>query len=336
MNNKSQKTKEQKQTAFYMFFPIILIIIFSAFLTKYQKSGAFAQVTEEQSIDITDESETTTETIIDTILTPVSQYPYMINDTVFPEMRSEYGILINADNSQVLASKNSTEVIYPASLTKVMTLIVAVENIEDIDDTFTMTFEILSPLVKQNASRAGFLENENIKIIDLLYGAILPSGADATVGLAEYVSGSEEEFVKLMNNKAKELGLRNTHFANSSGLHNKEHYSTLTDMSVILQYAIKNPLCREILSTYKYTTNKTEQHPEGINLVSNMFAKMKGDEAQGVQILGGKTGYTDEAGQCLASFAVKDGTTYIAVSTKGSGSYSMIYDAIDLYSKYIQ
>lgn len=344
MSNK--QTPRNKQSFFYILYPIIIVMIFTVFLNKRHNTEAtpldtnnttYNQITSETDIT-TSESQTDTiasESDVPTISVPKIQYPVKTSKTTYPEIRSDYGILIDADNNEIIASKNGNDRIYPASMTKVMTLIVAVENIKDYNDTFTMTYDILAPLVQQHASRAGFEENEKVKIKDLLYGAILPSGADATVALSEYVSGNENEFVKLMNEKAEELGLKNTHFMNTSGLYDSNHYTTPCDMAVIMEYAIKNPVCRKILSTYQYTTEATDIHPEGILLTSNMFAKMYGDEAEGVTILGGKTGYTDEAGQCLVSFAVKDEKTYIAVTTKGTGHYSMIYDAIDLYGKYL-
>lgn len=248
---------------------------------------------------------------------------------------SKYAVLVDVDNNRIAAGRKEDQRIYPASMTKIMTLIVVVENMDSLDDTFTMTYDILNPLINENASIAGFKEGETITVQDMLYGAVLPSGADATVGLAEYISGSEEEFVKLMNEKAKSMGLKNTHFMNTSGLHDNDHYSTVTEMAMILEYAMQNELCRKILSTYQYTTSKTKEHPKGILLESTMFSRMYGDEVEGVMIEGGKTGYTDEAENCLASFAVKDGHEYVAV-TAGSYDYWLtIYDAFEIYGNYI-
>lgn len=248
---------------------------------------------------------------------------------------SDFGVLVDLESRKILAQRNGNEMIYPASLTKIMTLAVAVEHIDNLDDTFTMTYEILAPLIREDATRAGFVEGEHVRIEDMLYGAILPSGADATIGLAEYISGSEEAFVELMNEKAKELGLKNTHFMNTSGLHHGNHYSTPTDMAVILEYALKNETCRNILSRYQYTTSPTKEHPEGIELTSTMFGRMYGTEVDGVIIFCGKTGYTTEAGHCLASAAEKDGKEYIAVTIKGHGKYKPIYDSFEIYERYL-
>ena len=259
------------------------------------------------------------------------------NDTTKAlDIESEYGILIDIENDVILGDKNGDKKIYPASLTKVMTLIVAVENIKDFDRTFTFTNELIDPLVQEEASRAGFDPYETVTLNDLLYGTVLPSGADATVGLAEYVCGGEDEFVKLMNKKVNELGLKNTHFMNTSGLHDEYHYSTAHEMALILEYAMKNKKCAEVLSTYTYTTSKTTEHPDGIELYSTMFSRMYGDEAEGVKIVSGKTGYTTEGGNCLASYAEdKNGKGYILVTTNAKGSYTPIYDAINAYADFI-
>ena len=216
-----------------------------------------------------------------------------------------------------------------------MTLIVAVENMESPDDTFTMTYDILNPLINEDASLAGFEENETITIKDMLYGAILPSGAEATVGLAEAIAGSETNFVRMMNEKAEEMGLKNTHFTNTSGLHDDNHYSTALDMAVILEYALQNDLCREILSTYQYTTSKTKEHPKGILLESTMFSRMYGDEVENVTIEGGKTGFTSEAQHCMASFAIKNNKEYIVVTAMEDDKWGSVYDAFDIYEQYL-
>ncbi len=250
------------------------------------------------------------------------------------EIYSQYGVLVDLQSNTVIAQRNADERMYPASLTKIMTLIVAVENIEDFDATFTMTSEIIDPLLQQSASVAGFASGEKCLVKDLLYGLIMPSGADASTALAIYVAGSEEAFVELMNEKCEKLGLEDTHFTNTSGLHNDNHYSTALDFAVILKYAMDNELCREVLSQFQYTTAVTEQHPEGIALTSDLFARMYGDEAEGFTIIGGKTGFTDQAGHCLGTFAKnnENGDEYLLILSKASGSkWYPVYDTELIY-----
>lgn len=260
------------------------------------------------------------------------------------EIDSEYGILIDLSDNKVIASKNGEEKIYPASMTKIMTLIVAYENVKSLDDTFTFTSDILDPLYAENASQAGFAAGETVTVRDMLYGCILPSGADATVGLATCIAGSEKDFAALMNSKAEELGLKNTHFVTVSGLHDDDHYSTCHEMAIILEYAISDPYLREVLSTYKYTTAPTPEHPDGIELTSTLFSRMSGDEADGIFIQGGKTGYTNEALNCLATFAARCTEDmapyvkpeYLLVTAHASGEYTPVYDAINVYKSYCE
>ena len=265
-----------------------------------------------------------------------TEHPAIISETFDfgDEIYSQYGVLVDLQTNTVIAQRNADERMYPASLTKIMTLIVAVENIDDFDATFIMTSEIIDPLLQQSASVAGFASGEECLVKDLLYGLIMPSGADASTALAIYVADSEEAFVDLMNQKAEALGLEDTHFTNTSGLHNDNHYSTALDFAVILKYAMDNELCREVLSQFQYTTAVTEQHPEGIALTSDLFARMYGDEAEGHTILGGKTGFTDQAGHCLGTFAKnnENGNEYLLILSKASGSkWYPVYDTELVY-----
>ncbi len=282
---------------------------------------------------------------LETFDTSLPTYSEYTDDSTVLNITSDYGILIDLDKGEVIASKGGDQKIYPASMTKVMTLIVAYENISDLDKTFyTFETEMLDELYLAGASVAGFKSGETVSARDLLYGAILPSGGDATNALAELVGGSEEDFAELMNAKVEELRLKNTHFVTASGLHHPDHYSTCHDMAIILEYAISDPFMKKILSTYRYTTAPTAQHPEGIQLTSTMFSRMTGEEVEGLYIQGGKTGYTNEALNCLCSFAANcredeaDYTSpqYILVTAHASGEYTPVYDAFAVYKRFCQ
>ena len=266
------------------------------------------------------------------------------------EIDSDYAIMIDLSTHEVLMTKRGEERIYPASMTKIMTLIVAYEHTASLEDTFEMTEEIVGTLWEENATVAGFLPGEKVRLDDLMYGLILPSGADCAVALAIHIAGGEEAFADLMNEKVAALGLKGTHFKNPTGLHDPDQYSTCHDIARILEYAASNEFMKKVLSTYQYTTHKTEQHPDGIDLESSMQQRMRGTEAPGMYVVGGKTGYTDEALNCLASFAVrcgkdKDQVTeadmeemkeyqpqYIFVTAHGHGKFVPIFDAINAYA----
>ncbi len=264
------------------------------------------------------------------------------DDTEELVIDSEYGILIDLSDNTVVASKNGDSRIYPASMTKIMTLIVAYEHIEDLDATYTFPAEIFDSLYQANASVAGFQPGETVPYRDLFYGTALPSGADATTALALTVAGSESAFAKLMNETADRLGLENTHFVNASGLHDDNHYTTCREMALILEYAISFSELRQVLSTYKYTTTATEQNPQGLELYNTLYTKMEGSEAEGMYVQGGKTGYTVEARHCLATFAApctEENAPYtrprfILVTAYGMSEYKPIFDAINTYAAY--
>ncbi len=247
---------------------------------------------------------------------------------------SANAVLIDCSTGNILAQKSSTAKIYPASMTKVMSLLVAAEHVQNLDDTFVMTSAIIDPLYRQGSTLAGFMPNEPVRLKDMFYGAILESGGEAVVGLAIYVAGSEQAFVDKMNQKASELGLKNTHFSNASGLHDKDHYTTSREMAIIMHAALNNEFCREVLSTEYYTVPKNEYHEE-IQFHSGMFTKMYGTEPEVATIKGGKTGYTAQAGNCLVSYAITDdGREIICVTAQGSGKYIPVYDCIELYKTY--
>ena len=251
------------------------------------------------------------------------------------ELYSAGAILIDAETNTVICEKNPDAKIYPASMTKILTALVACEQIEDLDDTFRMTQAIIDPIFLADATMAGFVDGEDVPLRELIYGAILPSGAEATEALAIYIAGSEEAFAELMNEKAQALGLTTAHFVDASGLHNDEHYCTIRDMAVILQAALDNDLCREVLSTARYTTPPTNKHPDGVEMFNKFLVRAQGQELNGAQIIAAKTGYTAQAGNCCASYGVSPkGRKCICVTANAWTSWYTVYDHVALYSQY--
>ena len=251
------------------------------------------------------------------------------------ELYSAGAILIDAETNTVICEKDPDAKIYPASMTKILTALVACEQIEDLDDTFRMTQAIIDPIFLADATMAGFVDGEDVPLRELIYGAILPSGAEATEALAIYVAGSEAAYAELMNEKAQELGLTTAHFVDASGLHNEQHYCTIRDMAVILQAALDNDLCRAVLSTARYTTPPTNKHPDGVEMINKFLVRAEGQELHGAQILAAKTGYTAQAGNCCASYGVSpEGRRCICVTANAWTSWYTVYDHVALYSQY--
>lgn len=267
-----------------------------------------------------------------------SSYIYASTESTFypgDEIDSSNAIFIDMETGNILADKGAKQRIVPASMTKVLTLLVAAENIDNLDDTFQITSDITDYSFVNGCSVAGFEKEEVVTVRDLLYGTNLPSGADAALGLATYVAGSQEAFVELMNKKLEELGLSETaHFTNCIGLYDENHYCTAYDMAVIMNAALNNEICREVMSAHTYNTSITEQHPEGI-LLSNWFLRRIEDKDTGGEVICGKTGYVNESGSCAVSYGADErGRSYICVTINAKGKWKCIYDHVALYKKF--
>ena len=270
-----------------------------------------------------------------------------LRQNVLLDTASRHAILLDAQSGQVLAQKRADERTAPASLTKMMTILLAIEAEPDLDKQVTLPEDIFPALQIEKASMAGFAPGETVTVRDLLYGAMLPSGAECCEALARLVSGSEDNFAALMNQKAASLGMKNTHFTNPTGLTDTEHYSSAADMAKLLQAALHNATFRTIFTAehytttataQHYTTTATAQHPEGVSLTSTLLGKLDGTELpEGAQIEGGKTGYTAAAGLCLASLATVNGKEYILVTLAAPGDHGTeqynIRDAVHVYQK---
>ncbi|MBR4201910.1 MAG: D-alanyl-D-alanine carboxypeptidase [Oscillospiraceae bacterium] len=263
-----------------------------------------------------------------------------VNDTTKVLARNCLLLECGADGNTVIAEHDADAQIFPASMTKMMSLITFVDLVapEALDDTIIMDANVIAEQEAQMAYVAGFEAGEACRIKDLLYAMMLPSGADAAVMLATYASGSEAAFAEEMNRLAAEMGLEQSHFVNCTGLHDDNHVSSVSDMARILQFAMNEPTCREVMSTLQYTTASTVEHPEGITLTSTTLSRMVGNELEGLadplHVRGGKTGFTNPAGQCLATWAESDsGKTYICV-VAGSTTFEpldAVGDVLTLY-----
>ncbi len=205
-----------------------------------------------------------------------------------------------------------------ASITKIMTCIIALENNNNLEKVIKVPNEVL----KMYGTNIYIEVGEELKIIDLLYGLMLRSGNDAALTLAIATAGSEENFVKLMNKKAQELGMNNTIFNNPHGLdEDTKNYSTAYDMSLLARYAYKNKIYRKIIKTKKYTCKSSIKSYLWYNRVS-ILNNYK-------YSLGGKNGYTPKAGKTLVSYAKKDNMTLIGVSLHDSNIYDTHEDLFE-------
>ncbi len=259
---------------------------------------------------------------------------------------AKYAALYDVSSGQLMAGKSPNTRMYPASMTKVMTLIVACENITNWESVGTLTQAEADYLYKEGASRAGYAAGDSAKAKDLIYGLILKSGCDASIMLAKIVSGSESEFAKLMNIKCKELGLSNTHFTNSSGLHDANQYTTVSDMCKLMDYAMKNSLCAKVLGTAKYTYTylgeTTTWYHKNISTYNSQaytgtsLSCMNVLNNKGITVHGVKSGFTDDAGNCLVTCVEKNGKRYIAVVGDVVGQGKSTINSTRIFLNYIK
>lgn len=255
--------------------------------------------------------------------------------SVDDEVQSTNGIFIDLATGNILFDRDAHTRINPASMTKVLTVLVAAEHVTDWSDTFEITPEITNYSYVHDCSAVGFSNNEVVTVEDLFYGTVLCSGGDAALGLATYVAGSQEAFVDMMNEKLKELGLADTaHFTNCVGLYDEDHYCTVYDIAMILEAAIDQPQCREVLSTKKYTTSSTPEHPEGIQ-ISNWFLRRIEDKDTGGEVICGKTGFVAQSGSCAVSYGMDEsGKEYICATVNAHSGWRCIYDHVELYKRF--
>ena len=262
---------------------------------------------------------------------------------------SKYAILVNAADGSVLASEQADERMYPASLTKIMTLLVAVEHLpheQSLQNMVKITPEVQEEMRKKNSS--GMLSpkeyaGDELSVESMLYAIALKSDGVACIEIAKYIAGSEQAFVELMNQKAQELGLTNTHFVNTHGLHDDNHYTTARELAAIMRYAMQNELCAKIMSTDRYNATGHYLKNGEPATYTFYFAHTYLAEALGryptyatqVPIVAAKTGLTDEAKSCLASYIVdKDGNAYVCVTGYAGGQLAYMDDHAGLYNKY--
>ena len=246
------------------------------------------------------------------------------------ELNSKNAILYNLNENKIIYEKNSEEKVSIASLTKIMTTLVAIENISNLKDNVTINKEMLSGLLEENAYVVGLKVNQKVTYEDLLYAMFIASGADAAKAITLSISSSTDSYIKLMNDKAKKLGLENTSFSNTIGLDDDNNYSTVKDVSKLLIEALKNETFKKIYLTKSYLFSD-----KSITIKSSLDKNASLYNLDVSNINGSKTGYTLDAGRCLASTSLDtvNDINYLLVTVNASNPNHII-DAINVYKYY--
>jgi len=234
----------------------------------------------------------------------VKEFDFKINSYAY--------VLADLDNRDILYGKNYDEILFPASLTKLITLDAVLNNVIDLNDTSSLNDSQYNDLVRQNASLAHLKVNHEYTIKDLLYALVLPSGADAAVALENYFEKNENNLVNRMNERCIELGCVNTVLFNTTGLHDDNHIFTLSDYLKVIKDILRFEEGRNILNAFEYTL-------ETGNTVKSTLISLK--DIEKVKIFGGKTGYTSNAGQCICVLYEYENKEYLLVLAKADGSY---------------
>lgn len=254
-------------------------------------------------------------------------YPIKVEATDF-DINAKNAILYNVSDNEILYEKSADEKVSIASLTKIMTSIVAIEKIDDLNEYITITSKDFEGT--NGYSKAGFKINDKVTYLDLLYGIILPSGADAVNAVVNNTYGYDE-FINKMNELAKKLNLTSTSFSNPIGKDSSTNYSTAKDLSILLKYALKNETFKTIFTTKRYTTTNN------IELKSTVL-RYANNEMNVNKIAGAKSGFTKDAGRCLASLYYKDNPSliFIDINSSQDTSSSAINDTLIVYNYYEQ
>lgn len=235
-------------------------------------------------------------------------------------------LLFDVDKNEVLYSEHANEQLYPASTTKIMTAYLAFKY-GDLNDTVVVSKHAVD--VPSDSSTAHLKEGDRVTLLNLIYALMLPSGNDSAVAIAEHISGSEEEFVSLMNEEAVLLGATNTHFVNPHGYQDKDHYTTAYDLYLIFKECLKEEKFVDIISSKERTaiiTEKSGAQRTAIWGQSNQFVTGARTTPKGITLIGGKTGNTFDAGSCLVMYGKSNtGTSYISI-IMGASSRRNLYD----------
>ena len=257
-------------------------------------------------------------------------------DSLNSSIQSEAAILIESSTGKVIYSKNGEERKFPASTTKILTAIIAIESCS-LDEMATVS-EYAVTSIPSGYTNANIQVGETLSVKDLLYALMLASANEAAVILGEHISGSYEEFVNLMNEKAKSIGCTNSHFMNGNGMHDDNHYTTAHDLALIAQYAMKNETFRQIVATTSYTLPATKLYPYNDRTFknTNSLIIVNNNNVENnyyyPYAIGIKTGFTTPAGNCLVAAANNNGLEFISVILGSPDKDTRYVDAINMFN----
>lgn len=234
-------------------------------------------------------------------------------------LTSEASLLINITDNEVIYADNVYEKLYPASLTKLMTALVVLRYGE-LTDSVTISYNA-SHITEYGAKLCGFKEGDIISLEALLNALLIYSGNDAGIAIAEHIGGSEEGFAKMMNEEAKKIGAVHSNFVNSHGLHNENHYTTAYDLYLIFNQLVSYDTFLSIINTPTYTATYKDKNGKEIQktfTTTNRYLNGKTDLIDGLEIIGGKTGTTFKAGNCLILLSKDKNAQYISLILKAA------------------
>lgn len=261
---------------------------------------------------------------------------FSIGNYVFaeePAIYSQSAILMDANTGDILYQKNAQALMFPASTTKILTAIVAIENC-DLSEKITASAPAITS-IKSGYTNANIQVGETLSMEDLLYALLLKSANEAANVIAERVGGSTENFANMLNAKAIELGCTSTHFVNANGIHADNHFTTAQDLAIMTKYGMQNETFKKIICTKQYTLPATEQHPAEDRILINTNSLMaENSQFYYPHVIAGKTGFTTQAKNCLVCVSEKDGLSLISVvlhaETTEDGRSARYLDTINL------
>lgn len=257
-----------------------------------------------------------------------SDYVYVVpagsNDTD-EQISASAAMIINQTSKTALFASNAYEKIYPASITKILTAYITIKY-ANLDDIVEISHEAVN-IDEDGIKLCGYNEGDKVSVRDLLYSMLIYSGNDAATALGCYISGTENEFAKLMNEEAKRLGATDSHFTNANGLHNDNHYTTAYDLYLIFAECMKSDTFKSVINTSSYTVEYTDSEGNALSKTfetTNKYLLGSCNAPAGVTVIGGKTGTTSKAGYCLILYSEDtDGNSYISMILNSDSSDSL-------------